>query len=274
MELVFTNLHLAGALPTEPPRYPFAERVAAVAAAGATGIATTAAELDGLIADRSPAAVRDLLDGHGVRLMELEAMFGWFAGDREPEESLFRHAETFGVPRIKTAVLLIPPAELPPADVLAERFAGLCDRAAAHGTVIALEPVVVLPGFDHVAAHDLIRAVDRPGVGLIFDAWHVFRDPAALPVVKAVAARHVAGLELTDGRATPRADLLDDCLNDRLLPGEGDFDLAGLVTALRATGAEVPVSVEVLSESLRRLAPRENAKRTVAATAALFERVG
>jgi hypothetical protein len=127
-------------------------------------------------------------------------------------------------------VLLIPPAELPPADALAERFAGLCDRAAAHGTAIALEPVVVLPGFDHVAAHDLIRAVDRPGVGLMFAAWHVFRDPSALSVVKAVAARHVAGLELTDGPAAPRVDLLSDCVNDRLLPGEGDFDLAGLVT--------------------------------------------
>lgn len=273
MDLTFTYLHLAGALPPEPPQYLFAERVAAVAEAGGTGLATTTAELDGLLATRTPAAVRDLLDRHGVQLDELEGMFGWFAGDREPEEALFRHAETFGVPRIKTAVLLIPPAVLPDPDLLAERFAGLCDRAAAHGVAVALEPVVVLPGFGHAAAHRLIRTVDRPNARLMFDAWHVFRDPDGLEVVGTVAARHVEGLELTDGLAAPGPDLMDDCVNLRSLPGEGDFDLVRLLRGLRATGAEVRLSAEVLSATLRRASPLDNARRTVAAVEALLARL-
>ncbi|MDR7277454.1 sugar phosphate isomerase/epimerase family protein [Catenuloplanes atrovinosus] len=267
MELMFTNLQLTGTLPPEPPRYAFAERVAAVAEAGATGIGVTAAELDGI----PDGATHQLLDGHGVRIVELEAMFGWFDGDTAPEEALFRLAETYRVPRIKTAVLLIPPAGAPDPDVLAERFAGLCDRAAAHGTAVALEPVVVLPGFGHAAAHDLIRTVDRPNAGLMFDAWHVFRDPSGPSVAETVAARHVAGLELTDGLATPGPDLMDDCVNRRMLPGDGEFDLAGLLRTLRATGAEVPLSVEVLSAELRELTPREHAARVVAAVTKVLE---
>ncbi|MDQ0365358.1 sugar phosphate isomerase/epimerase family protein [Catenuloplanes indicus] len=273
MEITFTHLQLAGTLPPEPPRFGFDTRLAAVSGSGGTGLATRVSELDQLLATRSPAELRALLDAHGVRFVELEAMYGWFAGDREPEEALLRYAETFGVPRIKTAVLLVPPAVRPEADLLAERFAALCDRAAAAGTTVALEPVVVLPGFDHVAAHDLVRAVDRPNAGLMFDAWHVFRDPAGMDVVTSVAARHVAGLELTDGHTTPKGTVYQDCVDERLLPGEGDFDLAGLLAALRATGADVPLSVEVLSTTLRALDPAENARRTMAAVRSLLARV-
>ncbi|MFG1604840.1 sugar phosphate isomerase/epimerase family protein [Actinoplanes sp. NPDC049265] len=263
--VLFTYSHLAGALLPEPARYPFADRVAAVAAAGGSAIATTVDDLHRALADSSPAELRAMLAGHDVRIGELEAIFGWFAGDNGPEDDVLRTAEMFGIPRIKTVVLPFPPFSVPEPDVLVERFARLCDRAAASGSTVALEPVVIIPGFDHAAAHDLVRTVDRPGVGLVLDAWQVFRDPAGPATVEALAAGHVAAVELTDGRASAGTDLLDDCVNGRRLPGEGDFDLAGLLRAVRAKGIDPPLSAEVLSPALRALTPADNAERTMAA---------
>ncbi len=49
-------------------------------------------------------------------------------------------------------------------------------------------------------------------------------------------------------------------LHDRLLPGEGDLDLASVVAALRDAGAVAPIGVEVFSDALHALGPRAAAR--------------
>ena len=47
--------------------------------------------------------------------------------------------------------------------------------------------------------------------------------------------------------------LFEDTVNNRLLCGEGSFDLRGLVALLRDKGFDGPWGVEILSSSFRRL---------------------
>ena len=52
----------------------------------------------------------------------------------------------------------------------------------------------------------------------------------------------------------------------RLLPGEGDCDIQGFLSALSANAGDVPISVEVLSDEIRAGGPVEAAVRTAEAT--------
>jgi hypothetical protein len=56
--------------------------------------------------------------------------------------------------------------------------------------------------------------------------------------------------------------LLNDTLRHRRLPGEGDFDLEGVLGILARKEIPAPPGVEVLSEELWRLPPAEIGRRS------------
>jgi sugar phosphate isomerase/epimerase len=61
--------------------------------------------------------------------------------------------------------------------------------------------------------------------------------------------------ELDDGPAAAEENLMHATLHDRVLPGDGDFDLRGIVGALRDIGSTAPSGVEVFSGELHALGP-------------------
>ncbi|WUI00724.1 sugar phosphate isomerase/epimerase [Spirillospora sp. NBC_00431] len=273
-DVFFAHAHLVGSVWWEPVRDTFEERVTAVASVGSTGMGMATKELDDLLRTRAPEDLRAILDAHGVRIGELEILFGWQAdaGSEEAvtgqvsEKAVFHYAEVFGATRVKTLAVMTPDAEVPPLDVLTERFAAMCDRAAGHGLTVAVEPVAFLPRFDHALAAAMVMGAERPNGGLLLDSWQTFRDPTGLDALDRVEARHITHVELADGHATPEGSVQEDCFHSRLLPGEGDFDLAGFVRTLDAKGVDVDdLSVEVLSWKLRTLTPQENVEVSVAA---------
>jgi sugar phosphate isomerase/epimerase len=52
---------------------------------------------------------------------------------------------------------------------------------------------------------------------------------------------------LCDAQAVAQADLWTELMTARLLPGEGDLDLIGLVRTLDAIGSTAPIGVEVFN---------------------------
>ena len=61
----------------------------------------------------------------------------------------------------------------------------------------------------------------------------------------------IFGVELDDAGQTVVGTLFEDTVNNRLLCGEGSFDLDGLVALLRDNGFDGPWGVEILSTSFR-----------------------
>ena len=80
----------------------------------------------------------------------------------------------------------------------------------------------------------------------------------------------IVGVQLCDAPAVPEADPLQATLHERLLPGQGELDLAGLIADLRATGTNAPIGVEVFSDTLDELAPEEVGRQAGAALRALL----
>ena len=60
-------------------------------------------------------------------------------------------------------------------------------------------------------------------------------------------------VELRDGRWEDMPDPVDETINHRELPGEGEFPIREYVDAVRDAGYAEPWGVEVLSEKLRAL---------------------
>ena len=139
-------------------------------------------------------------------------------------------------------------------------------RAAAE----VLSPAGIRTAFEFtVYGHptslaDAVRICDDVGwddCGLLVDAWHVFRGGVSLDEVAALDGGRIALVHVDDGGLEPSADAMAEGRFHRLLPGSGSFDLMGFRDALDAAGYEGPISLEVLSEELRQLAPPDAARR-------------
>ncbi|OLT06984.1 hypothetical protein BJF90_15590 [Pseudonocardia sp. CNS-004] len=242
-------------------------RVAAAAEAGFTGIGLRVA--DYLDAGMSDADVRDLLDRHGVRVLELEHNWDWAAGEDPVEAAMFRLADRIGVRQLN-----VPMFAAHPLSDLVEPFGALCDRAADHGVLVGFE---FLP-YSHVrtlgGAWKVVAAADRPNAGIVLDLWHWFRSGARLDDLATVPASAITSLQLCDVLPEAEPDLADEARHRRLLPGRGAGDTLGLLRALRDRGVSAPASVEVFSDELDARPAAVTARLAFEAGAAVLERAG
>jgi len=250
-DLVASYYTLTGAHLSLPPRHSLAARAEAAAAAGFTGLALAPAEAAAGI----PALVEATA---GLAVPELEPLRGWDSGGRGDEEAVFALADAFGARQVTT----IQVVEDAPAELLAERFAGLCARAAEHGLTVGFEARANSPVSTPAEAAALVRAAGAPNAGIVLDAYHVHRAGVTLADLAPVTDL-VVSLQLNDMLAEPRPDPAEDALEFRLVPGEGVIDLPGWLAGLAGLGTDVPIAVEVLSREHDARPLREAAARAV-----------
>jgi sugar phosphate isomerase/epimerase len=270
----------AGTLPREVS---YLERLEAAASAGFAGISIWGRDIAAARAEgRTDADIRSMLADHGLAVAELDPAWWWLPGADEIGRSLVDRYDdqqvfAFGEEDMFSLADLVGARSLNAVDVFggewgvddaAEAFAGLCDRAADHGLLIHLEflPWSRIP--DAMTAWEIVRRAGRQNGGLAVDAWHFVRSGNDLAALGAVPPERVLGIQLDDGPLAAEADLVAATLHDRLLPGEGEFDLVSLCRALK--GSPAPVGVEVFSDALHALGPLEAARRAADATRAVL----
>jgi sugar phosphate isomerase/epimerase len=277
-DLVASYYTLTGTPVGAPARFSFDERVAAAGAAGFTGIGLHFDDYAALRAEgRDDAELRSVLDAHGVRVMEIEFLFDWACTDERAQQAaateatLLAMADAFGPHHVNVGDIN-PATEAPPFDHVVERFAGICDRAAEHDTRVAFEflPWSSVP--DLAAAEAIVRAAGRDNAGVVLDAWHWFRGNPDDGALAQLPAEHVVCVQLDDGDAEPVGPYTEDTMFRRRLPGEGTFDLVGLVRRLDALGVDVPISVEIMSTDEQALPVGDAARRAHDSTAAVLAR--
>jgi sugar phosphate isomerase/epimerase len=249
---------------------PFPDRVAAAAGAGFAALSLYVGDYARLRDEGwSDAALRAVLDDHGVRVVELEALRGWSstgaAGSAylESERLVFAMADALGPAH---HVQAIGPYE-GSMEAAAAGFAALCDRAAQHGLGVALE---FLPEMSNIpdagAALELVELAGRPNGGLCVDVWHHYRGTADDELLRAVPADRVLSVQFNDGpRQRVLRDYRADCTTHRLPPGDGDFDLLRFLGVLAQIGVRLPLSVEVISADLQQRLPLDDLARLLAA---------
>lgn len=251
---------------------PIGERITAIAEAGYIGVGLIADDLAAIRDSLGFTALRDMIGDAGLTHVEIELIERWWIPRGSAEHSyevrdlLIEAADLLAPAFIKIGSELGPPAAQ--LDPLVEPLRELATQAADHGTRIAIE---TMP-FSRIATvpmgAELIRTAAHPAVGLLVDAWHVFRAGTSLDELRAALTPEIVlGVELDDAAADVAGSLFEDTVNHRLLCGEGVFDLPGLVSVLRDNGFDGPWGVEILSSSFRKLPVYEALK--IAADTAL-----
>jgi sugar phosphate isomerase/epimerase len=237
---------------------PIAERVAAVAEAGFIGLGLVADDLLTVRDTIGFAELRNMFADHGLTHVEIELIERWWvprdeAGNSyQVRELLFEAAGDLAPAFIKIGSELGP--RTPHPERLIQPLRELATQAAEHGTRIAIEtmPFSIISTVPMGA--EIVSAAAHPGIGLLVDAWHVFRAGTSLEELRAaLPPAMIFGVELDDAAHAVVGTLFEDTVDHRLLCGEGSFDLHSLVALLRDKGFDGPWGVEILSSSFRRL---------------------
>jgi sugar phosphate isomerase/epimerase len=95
----------------------------------------------------------------------------------------------------------------------------------------------------------IVSGADRPNGAVLVDALHFFRSASTLEDVKRLPRSRMNYAQICDGLVpgpTTTAGLIHDARCERLLPGEGGFELGALFDALPA---DLPVSIEIPSQT-------------------------
>jgi sugar phosphate isomerase/epimerase len=137
-----------------------------------------------------------------------------------------------------------------PLDAAVERFGNVCDRAADFGLKVGLE---FLPFTNVATAEDamaVVGAADRRNGGVCVDIWHHRRGADDPALIEAIPAEKVMAIQMNDGPMTPQLDdYKDDCLVNRVAPGDGEMHVAEFVAMLLRMGAAAPWSLEVCQQN-------------------------
>ncbi|MFT4010516.1 MAG: sugar phosphate isomerase/epimerase [Nocardioidaceae bacterium] len=265
VDLVFCSMN--------SPEAEFEARVRAAASAGYTGIGLHSRHrVKALAEGRTDADLRAILDDHGVAVVELEALSGWSCEDeaelvaaRDREEEIYQLADAVGGRHILVASMNLSG----PRELMVERFAAICDRAAEHGLLIAFEflPWTRVP--DLAAAQQVVELAGRPNGGIELDSWHFYRGSASMDQLLTVPPELVVALQLDDALLTGDGTLLDQTW-ERLLPGQGELPLVEFLQALALRGIDAPLGVEIISSELAAMPVARCAELTAEAMRAVL----
>ncbi len=240
--------------------FDLADRCEQAARAGFKGIGIWHADLEHVLETRTLSDVKGLLDSNGLEYLELECLLDWFLdpGDERrrvadaTRELLFEAAAALDAHHIKVANIFSRPCELP---LLTERYAELCAEAAQrHGARMVYEfmpPDANVRDLDTALA--VVRGAGTPNAAVAIDTWHMAKLGIEPDELRRIPPELLGWVELSDGHYRNLPDPVDETVNHRALPGEGEFPIREYVAAARAAGYEGPWGVEVLSEKLRAL---------------------
>jgi len=266
-----------GALPHTDREYSpfdFKDRVEAAAKAGFKGIGLWHADLAHILERYTLPEMKQILDGNGMKYLELEFLTDWFVDGEQKKLSdqrkrmLMRAAAALGARHIKVGDFTQTPCPMPR---LIEAFRALCREAAEHGTRILFElmPFCLLQTLP--AALEMVAGAGEKNGGIMFEPWHLSRMGIANEELARVPSEYLLGAELDDGTLEAPWSLHEDTINHRRLCGEGELDVRGFIRAVQKAGYTGPFGVEVLNQEMRAWPLEKLVTRAIATTMAQFE---
>jgi sugar phosphate isomerase/epimerase len=260
------------------PRTGFREFVTAAAGSGHGAISLNprlyrrATTREGL----TDAEMQGILAEHDVRVAVIEHVREWLPGREVPPPpenqlqatpDIFRLATTFGA---RTVSCIEPGGDPIALDRVVEAFAVLCRGATRAGLDVAIEFIPFSGIRDIATAWSVVETAGEPNSGLIFDTWHHSRSTRDDATLRRIPGDRILGVQLVDVPEAMPADIREECFTARLIPGEGELDLAGQLRILEANGCRAPIGVESWNAEIDRLDTLTVAGRCRAAVESLF----
>ncbi|WP_043634543.1 bifunctional sugar phosphate isomerase/epimerase/4-hydroxyphenylpyruvate dioxygenase family protein [Nonomuraea candida] len=232
-----------------------AEKLEAIAAAGFDGVEIF--ENDLLASPLSPEEVRaraaDL--GLGIDLYQpfrdFEAVdAGTLAGNLRRAEHKFRVMERLGA-GLLLVCSNVSPSAIGDDELAAGQLRLLAERAAEHGVRIAYEALAWGRHVnEYLHAWRVVRMADHPNLGVCLDSFHILSRGSDPIGIEAIPGEKIFFLQLADAPLLAM-DVLQWSRHYRCFPGQGNFDLTGLVSSALRAGYAGPLSLEVFNDVFR-----------------------
>ncbi|MEW5420279.1 sugar phosphate isomerase/epimerase [Amorphus sp. 3PC139-8] len=258
-----------------------------ITAAASTGFSAIAINSAGYVAARSSgmtaSRIRETLHDCGMTVSWVDAVTGWLPvrfPPRSPELKGFLDHEldiAFEIAAELGAEGLLAIGSFDHGAVDRSRqidcFGQLCERAAGNDLRVGLEPIPFWGIPTLRAALEIVDTVGAPNGGLMLDSWHFYRGDPDIALLERVPGEKIFGVQLADAEWEVRGDLQQDCLEHRLLPGDGDFPLDAFMSRLVRMGVR-DFGPEVFSARLDALSAEEAAQRSAQAVRAVLIKHG
>lgn len=172
------------------------------------------------------------------------------------------------------ATYILPSSDLPFIEnwnFHVQRLRPIAEVLAGHGLRFGLEfvaPYHLRRKWPHAfifTAGQMLELAKNVGenVGLLIDCFHVHTAGDTWEFLATIPASKIVLTHLNDAPRIRLADIED---GQRVLPGEGAIDIAGFLGALKRTGYDGPMSLEVFNADLRAMPPLEAATKAWATT--------
>lgn len=255
----------------------FKDRVEAAARVGFKGIGIWHADLAHTLQKYSLKEMKKILDGNGIKHIELEFLMDWFMEGEKKQQSdvakkfLLDAAEALGARHVKVGEFERSNCPMPR---MTEAFAALCKDAAEAGTRIVYE-MMPFSTIDSVEkAVELVSGAGAKNGGICFDLWHISKLRIPHEKVASVPLKYLLAVEINDGTWECPWSLHEDTINHRLFCGDGEYDVKGFVSAVLKAGYDGPWGIEVLNAEWRKKPLNEIVSKAYNSTIAQFPRQG
>jgi sugar phosphate isomerase/epimerase len=277
VELLASYWTIAGsALPhtdREYSSFDFQDRVAAAAKAGFQGVGIWHADLYHTLERRSLREMKQILNDHGMKYLELEFLRDWFVdGERKRQSDVERKKLLEAAQALDAHHLKVGDFEQTrtPMPQLIEAFAALCEEAAKYQMKIGFElmPFAMIDTLPDALA--MVKGAGAQNGGIILDTWHIAKMRIPYEEVARIPLRYVISVELNDGTYEAPWSLVEDTINHRRFPGEGEFEVARFIECVKKTGYAGPFGVEVLAQEVRSMALEQVTTRAFKTAMAQF----
>ncbi|SDH25867.1 Sugar phosphate isomerase/epimerase [Paraburkholderia steynii] len=272
-------------------RLSFAQQIEATVEAGFDTLTVTPLQYtQALAAGMSSADLLAMASDSGIRLTQLDPLARWserwHPQNIDPAvfsigyfafavEDFLRIARALRLESI-TAISIAPP-EVTSVEQLTEDFAKLCDRAADDGIRCDLEFIPLdwsIPDLD--IAWKIVRDADKLNSGIAFDVWHFCRSGSSLETLRTIPGDKISYVQLCDGseRVPAHRSLFQDCLEDRKLPGEGDFPVRDILGVLKDINGLNRVGPEIFSRTFDEMSAKDIGRACGQSLATTLEQLG
>jgi sugar phosphate isomerase/epimerase len=233
----------------------FAEDVAAYAEAGCSAMEVWLTKLEKHLESHSPAETRQLLEDRHMTLAAASYQGGLLLSQGEQRRAHYDHfrrrldlCQQFGISTLLVVadfVNAVDQASLERALVSLKQAA---QWAAGFNVRLALEfrsRATFCASLDTALA--LVTQCGEANVGINFDVFHYYTGPSKLEDLSLLTPATLAFVQISDVAGVPR-ELATDA--DRILPGDGDFQLKRILAQLQALGYDGWLSLELMNPTL------------------------
>ncbi|MFC4122965.1 bifunctional sugar phosphate isomerase/epimerase/4-hydroxyphenylpyruvate dioxygenase family protein [Nonomuraea zeae] len=254
------------------------EKLAAIAAAGFDGVEIF--ENDLLACPLPPEAIRARAADLGLSI-DLYQPFRDFesvpadllARNLRRAEHKFRLMERLGADLLLVCSNVSPGA-IGGDDLAAEQLRLLAELAAGHGIRIAYEALAWGRHVnEYLHAWRVVRMADHPNLGVCLDSFHILSRGSDPIGIEAIPGEKIFFLQLADAPLLAM-DVLQWSRHYRCFPGQGNFDVSGLVGHTLNAGYAGPLSLEVFNDHFRQADTRRTARDGMRSLIALEDTLG